>query len=263
MWLFWILLMVAVAGYFIYRTDKKLKEKFEDKFNPHEWELPPSVELKTTPTPQPIAPALVQVSRGYERKNSVLSDAQRPLFKLLHQALANEYFLLANVKANEMLQPRNGGYATQLPANQITTKNIDFVLCDNEQVRAVCAIFLRSNVDVQLSKSCEDANLPLVVFDHAVEYSLADVKEKILQALGASVLQPSPTLESALEINHVPEQQREENAQQKKDGGVALATCPVCSGVMLKRKAKTGTSAGKLFWICSQYPKCRGVLPIQ
>lgn len=38
-------------------------------------------------------------------------------------------------------------------------------------------------------------------------------------------------------------------------------TCPVCSGPMVERTAKRGSSAGKRFWGCRGYPSCRGTLP--
>jgi restriction system protein len=36
-------------------------------------------------------------------------------------------------------------------------------------------------------------------------------------------------------------------------------TCPRCGSAMVKRVAKQGANAGKAFWGCITYPKCRGV----
>lgn len=36
--------------------------------------------------------------------------------------------------------------------------------------------------------------------------------------------------------------------------------CPRCGNPMMKRVAKQGTNAGKPFWGCSAFPKCRGIL---
>ena len=36
-------------------------------------------------------------------------------------------------------------------------------------------------------------------------------------------------------------------------------TCPNCGKPMAKRKATTGTSAGKEFWGCTDYPECKGI----
>lgn len=38
--------------------------------------------------------------------------------------------------------------------------------------------------------------------------------------------------------------------------------CPECGSSMVKREAKRGANAGKVFWGCSTYPKCRGVVQI-
>lgn len=37
--------------------------------------------------------------------------------------------------------------------------------------------------------------------------------------------------------------------------------CPKCGSDMVKRVAKRGPNAGQEFWGCSQFPKCRGILP--
>jgi four helix bundle suffix protein len=38
--------------------------------------------------------------------------------------------------------------------------------------------------------------------------------------------------------------------------------CPECGGAMLRRTARKGPKAGQAFWGCSEYPDCRGVLPM-
>jgi restriction system protein len=43
----------------------------------------------------------------------------------------------------------------------------------------------------------------------------------------------------------------------------ALLSCPACGKTMVKRTAKKGASAGKVFWGCSSYPACRGTRPIE
>ncbi len=37
--------------------------------------------------------------------------------------------------------------------------------------------------------------------------------------------------------------------------------CPECGSDMVLRKARKGAHAGQLFWGCSRYPQCRGILP--
>ncbi|WP_310344826.1 topoisomerase DNA-binding C4 zinc finger domain-containing protein [Rhodoferax saidenbachensis] len=35
-------------------------------------------------------------------------------------------------------------------------------------------------------------------------------------------------------------------------------SCPVCSSAMILREAKRGANAGKSFFGCSDYPRCKG-----
>jgi membrane associated rhomboid family serine protease len=42
----------------------------------------------------------------------------------------------------------------------------------------------------------------------------------------------------------------------------AAPTCPVCAAEMSRRRATNGSHAGRLFWVCREYPACRQVLPI-
>jgi len=46
------------------------------------------------------------------------------------------------------------------------------------------------------------------------------------------------------------------------DEAVGLPLCPVCGKLMVKREAKKGKSVGKIFFGCSQFPKCRGVIEL-
>lgn len=39
---------------------------------------------------------------------------------------------------------------------------------------------------------------------------------------------------------------------------IADPACPTCGGSMVRRTAKRGTHAGREFWGCSLYPRCRG-----
>ena len=41
-----------------------------------------------------------------------------------------------------------------------------------------------------------------------------------------------------------------------------IPLCPKCGAPMIKRKATKGTSLGKEFWGCSNYPRCHGIINI-
>jgi hypothetical protein len=272
MWFVWIVLMIAAAGYFIYRIDKKIKIKFEDKFNPHQWDLPRSFELGVEQTPQPIATPAATEKLRYSRKASVLNDIQRPIFNALQQALAGDYFLLTNINAADVLNinPNGNLLAFQIASKNLMSKQFDFLVCDKHQVRALCAITLGDHLDPLLESACENVQLPLARFKVQTVYDVTVIRASLLKALGVGSGEMASTSESALEISDARESQAEpesvrmaESEMRMVESGIALEQCPECSAVMLKRKAKTGASAGKLFWICSSYPKCRGILPVK
>ena len=43
----------------------------------------------------------------------------------------------------------------------------------------------------------------------------------------------------------------------------ATPACPRCGEVMVRRIAKQGRNAGKPFWGCTTFPRCRGTVPIE
>jgi len=274
MWWLWLVLMVAVAGYFIYRADKKIKVKFEDKFNPHEWDLPRSVELNTEITPQLAVASAASVKIGYSKKPSVFTETQRHIFNALQQALADEYILLANINVADVLSvnPNSNMLAVQTAIKNIAAKKFDFVVCDKTRLTAVCAIVLGDVLAPLLVNACEDAQLPLARFKIQSSYDISVIRASLLNALGRSENGVTPNYESALDIADLSATPVEQKAdvvatqnplEELSNNGVKLELCPNCSSVMLKRKAKNGASAGQLFWICSTYPKCRGMLPVK
>ncbi|MBK1717334.1 restriction endonuclease [Thiocystis violacea] len=52
-----------------------------------------------------------------------------------------------------------------------------------------------------------------------------------------------------------------EGAGIKQDAGMTAPVCPTCGAAMVLRTAKRGVEAGKPFWGCSTFPKCRGTRP--
>lgn len=53
-----------------------------------------------------------------------------------------------------------------------------------------------------------------------------------------------------------------QSAHQVSPSATASPHCPKCGGLMVKRTAKQGANAGNMFWGCSNYPQCRGIVPI-
>lgn len=59
------------------------------------------------------------------------------------------------------------------------------------------------------------------------------------------------------------ETQKKETPQPKVKADDEGVKCPKCGAPMVKRTAAKGENAGKSFYGCSRFPKCRGIVPIE
>lgn len=265
-WAVLILMVLAVAfGIAIYRIDKNAKSKYEKNFNPNEWQLPGHIEL---PSPvdsslkpqshiQSIAP-VASVKVTYETKLSIFSGAQYTFYKALAAALKDEFTLLTNINATDILAVvASNALATQVALNNVVGKQFTFVVCDKAQLTALCVIDFGNAIDVQLNSACKSAQLPVVSFSAQPDYDSQLLRAKILSVIAVKDSPEVLSNESTLEIVD------EKPTNNLNDNGIELVLCSDCSAVMLKRKAKNGEHAGKLFWICSTYPKCRGMRAVK
>ena len=76
------------------------------------------------------------------------------------------------------------------------------------------------------------------------------------------VMATHPNLVAALE-NDVALPRSSDALKPQESLSNAPPRCPKCGSVMLKRTALKGANAGKEFWGCPGFPKCRGVLGIR
>jgi restriction system protein len=83
--------------------------------------------------------------------------------------------------------------------------------------------------------------------------------QKLRKMIDSAQQPPSPVVKSDSRVTHeiLPGQ----SASSTAISSVAPA-CPKCGAGMTKRIASKGENAGKEFWGCSTYPKCKGILPV-
>lgn len=76
--------------------------------------------------------------------------------------------------------------------------------------------------------------------------------DAILNKISAGMLTRSSKTNRAhvKHVNHIISEKKKENA------------CPKCGSPMVLREAKNGQNAGKKFWGCSNFPKCKGILNV-
>jgi hypothetical protein len=188
----------------------------------------------------------------YQKAAGLFSPAERSFLGVLHQAVGGKAAIFGKVRVADVVKPLAGlnDSDRQKAFNRISNKHFDFLLCDKENLAVICAIELddgsqasssRVQRDEFLKNVCEAAGVPLVQGPVKSGYVIGNVRRIMAPRLGASrkPLQEPPPAHPASKLNG--------------------KLCPTCSAAMVKRVAKKGSHAGRAFWACSAFPKCKTV----
>ena len=190
------------------------------------------------------------VSYPYRTRDDFLSEAERSFYHVLKSAVGNTFAICSKVSLKEFVFTNCSDKKSRtVYQNKINLKHVDFLLCEPASMKPVMAIELddsshkredRIKRDYFMNKLFETIGLPLVRFETKKFYKLAEVVEKI------SVM---PQLD----------QQKEEASTASMLVEESPPVCPKCGIPMVKRIAQKGERAGKTFYGCSNYPKCKEV----
>lgn len=266
--MFWFILVLifAAIGYFLYRFDKKFKSKYDDRSAPKSWTLP-AADVDAVEVAK-FAPDIKSVEPITYTKNSALfSPAEKTFLNVLTNSLSDNYRIFGKVRVADAITVKSNTdrSAWQTAFNKISAKHFDFVVCNKENLGILCAVELddkshqredRVERDKLLENVCRAAKLPLVRFDVSSSYSSQAVRRQVLQSIGINENIP-------LQQHYARDIVAEENKLSVTSKQPVIKLCPRCSSVMVKRTAKSGTHEGKLFWACSTYPACRGIVSIE
>ncbi len=211
----------------------------------------------------------------YIKNTALFSPAERSFLGVLEQAVGDEYRIFGKVRVADvasvksMSNKRNWYQAF----NRISAKHFDFLLCAKGDLSITCAVELddkshqqhkRQERDAFLVGVCQSISLPLIQIQAQAAYSVAEVRAKIVGALGQQEAIALPINNSSPVENSEPSQSIAENQEQQLQAKVipVTPTCTKCASPMVQRQAKSGTNAGEIFWGCSAFPKCRNAIRI-
>lgn len=202
---------------------------------------------------------------AFELIASVFTPAERSFYGVLKQVVGDGIEILAKVRVADVLKPQSGltKSAWQTAFNKVSRKHFDFLLCNKSDLSVICGIELndqshknsdRKKRDTFLLDACSSAKLPLVMIRAQSNYSLVEIKQILSEHI--SPLTEAPQSEFA-----VPEHESQDIAEKPQESETSTASklCPKCSTELVKRVAKKGAHAGKEFWACSAYPKCKHI----
>jgi hypothetical protein len=197
-------------------------------------------------------------------KQLLFSPAERLFLGVLDQAVGEDYRVFGKVRVADVVGPRRGmdSSSRQKALNRVSAKHFDFVLCTKGDLAVVCAVELddqshrqrkRQTRDALLVGLCQAVSLPLIQVPAQRAYSVQGLRDTVLSALkkkgglasGGTSLpgetdQPEPVTQAAS----------------------GTPACPNCGAPMVRRQAKAGGNAGRIFWGCSTFPKCRSVIQV-
>lgn len=194
----------------------------------------------------------------YRLTKKFLSPAELGFHRVLEQAVGTTHSINNKVRLWDILYvPRSE--ESRKYENKISSKHIDFLLCDPTTMHPVLAIELddashhrtdRQGRDNFIDKALAAAGLPILHVKAARSYSIVEIRQQVDAALagptaGKQLSPPLPPLPTG-----------------PARSSTADPSCPHCHSTMIQRKAGKGKHAGKRFWACTNYPQCREIIGI-
>lgn len=234
-----------------------------------------------------------KVSKGragdsqYCKQGPLLSPAERLFHQSLFEAVNGQYSIFCKVRLADVLNPKSSGDRSkwQTSFNKISAKHLDFVLCEPESFTVVAGVELddKSHSSQSAQKrdkvktdSCESACLPLVRIQAKRRYDVGDIRDRLqayipLDPLELSVPKETVCVNEESSDSVIPLVSAKEEpssaseikplgASEPADSTEAAPECPKCGALTTLRTVNKGKNAGKAFWVCSDFPSCRGAI---
>ena len=191
----------------------------------------------------------------YQKAGPLFTPAERSFYGVLSQAVGTNATIFGKVRVADIATPRKGLARSiwQRAFNKISAKHFDFVLCDSHDLSVICVLELddsshkaskRQQRDEFLTGVCSAADIPFIRVPAKAGYVISEIQALLAPHLTATAAEP----EAELPVE-APEKQIEKDEK----------SCAKCSSSMVVRVARSGANAGKQFWACSTYPKCRHI----
>ncbi len=141
-----------------------------------------------------IAPssAPVQGALPYQRKDYLLTKAERSFYGALQNAVGNQYLIFAKVRLADLVFIPARTEKRQTHFNRIQSKHIDFVLCDHGEIRPLLAIELDDSSHTRSDRQDRDnfvdaalaaAGLPILHVPARAGYNVQELANAVQRAM--------------------------------------------------------------------------------
>jgi very-short-patch-repair endonuclease len=124
----------------------------------------------------------------YERRDLIMTRAENEFFKMLDEAVGQDYYVFPQVHLSSLFEHRVQGQDWWKAFHHINRKSVDFVICDRQTVRPLAAIELddwshkldkRKTRDAEVERIFQGANFPLLRFGHRGPYTPQSIAQSI------------------------------------------------------------------------------------
>lgn len=184
----------------------------------------------------------------YKKKKKLFTQTELKFYTELKAVVNQKYEVFGMVRLEDIINVEKGierkkAYGFR---GRIKSRHVDFVLCNPEDCNIVAAIELddkthRSKKAIEAdrfkNKALKDAGLTLIRFNVSKSYK-DTIENKLLESIGFNKNQLNSKV------------------------GKKEKRCKKCSSKMISKKANKGKHAGKTFLACSNYPKCKTIIPV-
>ena len=145
----------------------------------------------------------VAVQYSYKAAGALLSPAELSFFSVLDLAVGDSAHIVVKVRVADLLRPHKGMTRSnwQKAFNSISSKHIDFVICDKTNLKPLCAIELNDKShqrknrrlrDEFITKAFASARVPLEFIIARRAYSAERIREQLEPYLGVALKSKRP-----------------------------------------------------------------------
>lgn len=135
-----------------------------------------------------------EIGYPFRKNDKLLSPAERSFYGILNQVIDNDKLVLTKVRLADVISVKNGLSKSnwQRAFNRISSKHVDFLICNSSDLTIECAIELddkthlaksRQSRDNFLERALNTANLPLIRIKASNSYSIEEVKNLIFKSI--------------------------------------------------------------------------------
>jgi hypothetical protein len=203
----------------------------------------------------------------YQIKDDFLTAAEGAFYRVLKIAAGEELMVCPKVRLADIFASNHAEYYHWF--NKIAKKHVDFLLCNTTTLRPVLGVELddashlrsdRMERDRFVEQVFRGTGLPLLRIPVRRTYDSGQLAAQIRQA----ILTPVPSAPTLLRTLLEPLRgvTRQETRPPAVETVKVTPWCPRCEIPMVLRTAQRGENKGQQFYGCTNYPRCRQIIPL-